>query len=263
VPKLNGQTGTVQSFVALRGSYYIKFEGGEVKQLKPECLCRWYPSGTKVLLRGLAHSAELNEHVAIVQGFDQERGRYLVNLNAKSKSGKTRERTSLLRPEHLHTLFPVGAIVKIFGLAIEWGAENLNGNFAKVEKKFDETRAEYVVRLFGSSKQSYFRPEVLSKAVPGEYNEEDAQVSGDAPGEASEDDDASSIASADLLEHLPAPASPVCSSSSSSSDSLGFKKKRSRPKFTPKTAIPRAVLKSMVEKTMKSVPIAERSTSSA
>jgi len=256
VPQFNGQLATVESFVALKGSYFLKFEDEQVRQFKPETMCRWFPSGAKVLLLGLENK-ELDEHIACVRGFDQERGRYLVHLAQNQK------RTSLLRCEHLHTLLPVGQVVRFEGLQSN---TDLNGKFGKVMKKFDETCGRYSVRVFGGTELEQFPAQVLCEALPGEYNEADAVEEEEQPYEASDAESSASIDSGDLLDHMPAQDEFECSSSDDSSDSCGFRKKRSKgnsEKMTPKTAIPRGMLRRMVEKTMKGIPTEQRSTSSA
>lgn len=105
----------------------------------------------------------------------------------------------------------------------------------------------------------------MNRSLRGEYNEADAVEEEEQPYEASDAESSASIDSGDLLDHMPAQAEAECfSSSDDSSDSCGFRKKRSKgnsEKMTPKTAIPRGMLRRMVEKTMKGIP--QRSTSSA
>jgi hypothetical protein len=239
---LSGQVGTVESFTALKGTYSVRLSDSRLATLKPEDVCSWYSAATKVILYGLPHAQQLDGQLAKVDGWDNGSGRYLVHLV------KNKKRTSLLRSEHLRTVFKAGSMVKFDGLVT---ATELNGQFGKVIR-FDDGCGRYMVRLCKGGDTKRIRPEQLFEPLPGEApqekDDENQEVAKDAG-------DASSVDSGDLLGHLPAPASPALSSSSSSSESIGRPLKRRRQLeqegATPKFKLPRVLLRSAVEKNMK------------
>jgi len=265
---LSGQLATVERFEPMKGIYFVRLANTQVRQMKPENMCVWFETGSRVVLVGLDHVAQLDGQIAKVDGFDHDRGKYLVRLL------KNKKRRSLLRPEHLRQLWPVGTVVRLDGLQ---SAIELNGQYGKVQS-FDKSCSRYLIRQYSNSVIARVRSENVFITLPGEapddpedvketcsscgherYSQDDefcAHCGMRFPKKSHGEDDTSSVDSGDILDQLPAPGSPACSSTSSSSDSLGRRGRKRRQiqntdGLTPKIKIPHCVLRTAVEKNMK------------
>ena len=96
-PQLNGRTGWVESFDQDKDRYHVRIGGSEWVDVRPHNVI--LPKGARPIVRGLTGAAHYNGRVGHVLSYDDDSGRYVLELWGDGDAGEQVIKTLKLKRE--------------------------------------------------------------------------------------------------------------------------------------------------------------------